>query len=188
LYATREGQTRRIAEHVAADVRAHGLAADVVDACDLPHGFDLGAYAAAVVAASVHFGKHEREMTAFVKEHRDALARMPAAFLSVSGSEATVERANASPEARARAAHDVREMIARFFEETGWRPDRVHPVAGAIAYTKYNFLLRFVMRRIAKREDAPTDTSRDYEFTDWQALDHFVDELLGALRESQPRA
>jgi len=50
-------------------------------------------------------------------------------------------------------------------------------VAGALSYTKYNFLVRFVMKRIAKAQGASTDTSRDHELTDWEALDHIVDEL-----------
>jgi menaquinone-dependent protoporphyrinogen oxidase len=33
------------------------------------------------------------------------------------------------------------------------------------------------MKRIARKAGAPTDTSRDYEFTNWQALDRFVEQL-----------
>ena len=37
------------------------------------------------------------------------------------------------------------------------------------------------MRLIAKREGAATDTSRDYEYTDWAALDRFVNELVDTI-------
>jgi menaquinone-dependent protoporphyrinogen IX oxidase len=30
------------------------------------------------------------------------------------------------------------------------------------------------MKTISRRAGGPTDTSRDYEFTDWVALDQFV--------------
>jgi menaquinone-dependent protoporphyrinogen oxidase len=33
------------------------------------------------------------------------------------------------------------------------------------------------MRFIASQTGATTDTSRDHEYTDWQALDRFADEL-----------
>jgi menaquinone-dependent protoporphyrinogen IX oxidase len=36
------------------------------------------------------------------------------------------------------------------------------------------------MKRIAKRAGAPTDTTRDYVFTDWVALDRFVEEFVTA--------
>ena len=177
IYATREGQTRRIAEHIAATIRGRGHTADVLDAAHIPAGFSLDTYAAAVVAGSVHVGKHEKEIGDFVKTHRSQLERIPAVFLSVSLSEAGVEDPTASPERRSRAAADVQRMIDGFLTETGWHPSKVRAVAGALSYTKYNFLVRFVMKRIAKSQGASTDTSRDHELTDWAALDHIVDEL-----------
>ena len=65
-------------------------------------------------------------------------------------------------------------MIDRFVKETGWRPARVFPVAGALAYTRYNVLVRFVMKRIARKAGAPTDTTRDHELTDWRDVDRFA--------------
>lgn len=38
--------------------------------------------------------------------------------------------------------------------------------------------MRFVMKRIAKRAAMSTDTSHDHDFTDWKALDRFVEEVL----------
>ena len=51
-------------------------------------------------------------------------------------------------------------------------------MAGALPYTRYNFLVRFVMRRISKAEGGDTDTSRDYEYTDWAAVDRFAVEFV----------
>ncbi len=178
LYATREGHTRRIAEHIAAAIRARGYAADVVDAADLPAEFSMEDYEAAVIAASVHREKHEKEMVSFVRRFREYLECMPAVFLSVSLSEAGAEDATATPEHRAQAAADVQKMIDAFLKETGWHPSKVRAAAGALSYTKYNFVIRFVMKRIAKAQGASTDTSRDHELTDWEALDHIVDEVV----------
>jgi menaquinone-dependent protoporphyrinogen oxidase len=50
----------------------------------------------------------------------------------------------------------------------------VLPVAGALAYSKYSFFVKLVMKTIAWKAGGPTDTSRDYEFTDWATLDRFV--------------
>jgi menaquinone-dependent protoporphyrinogen oxidase len=178
LYATREGHTRRIAEHIAATIRSRGYSADVVDAADLPLNFSMDAYDAAVLAASVHQGKHEEEMVSFVEQFRDGLESMRAIFLSVSLSEAGVEDPAANPEGRARAAADVQRMIDAFLKKTGWHPSKVRAVAGALSYTQYNFLVRFVMKRIAKAQGASTDTTHDHELTDWEALDHIVDEVV----------
>lgn len=185
LYATREGYTRRISEHLAATVRARDIAAEVINVAQLPPAFSLAGYSAAIVAASVHVGKHEPEMTAFVRRHVTELHQMPAAFLSVSLSEAGVEGPDSTPKLRSQAAGDVARMIETFLADTGWHPQHIRAVAGALLYTQYNFLIRFVMKMIARRVGAPTDTSRDHEFTDWQALDHVVDAVLTDLPQPQ---
>ena len=78
------------------------------------------------------------------------------------------------------------EIIERLVAETGWRPHRVELVAGALPYTRYNFLVRFVMRRIARKEGGDTDTSRDYEYTDWSAVERFALEFLQEVEGSGP--
>ncbi len=188
FYATREGQTRRIAEHVAAALRAREFAVEVLDVGHaLPPDFDLVRYAGAVIAASVHIGKHEQEMVKFVKTHRAELERIPAAFLSVSLSEAGAEDASATAERRKRAESDVDASIEAFLRDTDWSPTHVHPVAGALLYRQYGALVRLVMRFIAKRAGATTDTSRDHEYTDWQALDRFAEELAADVGSQTPK-
>ena len=54
--------------------------------------------------------------------------------------------------------------------DLAWTPWRVSCVAGRLAYTRYSFITRWFMRRIAGKEGASTDTSRDHELTDWTAL------------------
>jgi menaquinone-dependent protoporphyrinogen oxidase len=178
LYATREGQTRRIAQRLAQALKQRDLAVDVVDvAQELPPGFDLARYAGAIVATPVHIGKHERAMVAFVKANRQALERIPCTFLSVSLSHAGAEDASATEERRRSAAANVQKMIARFLRQTGWRPTRVHPVAGALLYRQYGAVIRLLMLFISKLVGASTDTSRDHEYTDWKAVERFAAEL-----------
>jgi menaquinone-dependent protoporphyrinogen oxidase len=181
FFATREGHTRKIAERLATDLRAHRVETDLFDV-SLPRPVDWAKYSTACVAASVHAGHHEPEMIAFVKQHRGQLERLSAPFISVTLSEAGVEDPKRTTAEREQAAADVQKMIDVFVDDTGWRPDRVLPVAGALAYSKYNFVVRFVMKRIARKAGAPTDTSRDYDFTDWPALDRFAGELAGSHR------
>jgi menaquinone-dependent protoporphyrinogen oxidase len=179
LYATREGHTHGIAEHIATTLRARGRACEVRDVSRLLEPLTLEAFESAILAASIHLGKHENEMVAFVRRHREELDRIPAAFLSVSLTEATVEDETRPQAERARADADVHKALDTFFAETGWHPSRAKPIAGALLYTKYGVLVRFVMKMIAKRAGQATDTSRDYVYTDWKGLDRFVDEITG---------
>ena len=66
--------------------------------------------------------------------------------------------------------------------KTGWKAKVEHHAAGALKYAEYDFFKRWVMRRISEKEGRPLDTSRDYEFTDWAALNAFVDSFVCGLR------
>jgi menaquinone-dependent protoporphyrinogen oxidase len=179
IFATREGQTRHVAERIAVDLRAAGAEVDVIE-LHAPHAtrpIDWYLYTSACVASPVHLGKHERTVVDFVKLHRVHLEGLSTAFISVSLSEAGVEDMRRSEADRRQSAADVRRMIGDFVKETGWRPARVLPVAGALAYTRYNVLVRFVMKLIARKAGGPTDTTQDHELTDWTAVDRFAREL-----------
>lgn len=177
FYATREGQTQRVAEHIAARLQAQGLA---VDLRNLRVGADPGhlrRYCAIALAASVHGGRHEREMIKFVKAHREQLDDIPAWFFSVTLSQAGAQRTGDPPEKHKEFVADVDKMLSDFCREAGWIPKHIIPVAGALLYSKYNFLVRFIMKRIAAKTRADTNTSKDYEYTDWIALDLAVNEI-----------
>ena len=184
FYATREGQARRIAERVSSDLRDRRVDVDLFDVRELRGRVDWPSYHTAFVVASVHLGHHEREMVRFVRQHHGELQALSAAFLSVTLSQAGAQDQSAPREKRDQAQADVRRMIDVFAAETGWVPHRILPVAGTLAFTKYNFLTRLLMKRIARQAGASTDTSRDWEFTDWAAVDRFVLEHAGVARAS----
>ena len=176
-----KGQTQRLAEHIAERLQASEIPVDVVNASEPWPGLAVGAHSAVILAASVHAGEHEREMIEFVKNHRGDLDAVLTAFLSVSLSEAGAEDAAASAESRAKSAADVQRMIQRFFDSTGWSTVHVCAVAGALRYSRYNPMIKIVMKRIARQAGASTDTRRDYEFTNWPAIDKFVDGFVAEL-------
>ena len=162
FFATTYGQTRRIAEAIADALRKDGHASFAIDmTSEACRQFDWRRASGAVIAASLHAGRHQSSAAAFARAHAIRLSAMPSWFVSVSLSAA-------STHAEERQAAD---RIARaFVADTGWTPTRVSSVAGQLAYTKYSFVTRWFMRRIARKEGASTDTSRDHEFTDWTAI------------------
>ena len=186
LYATREGHTAKIAARIASGLHARGYTASLFNVKEDGPAIDLHQLDAVVIAASVHMGKHETEIVEFVRKHLPRLEAIPTAFISVTLSEAAVERENVTAEERAAFAAGVKEVIDRFLKETGWHPRMIKPVAGALLYTKYNFLVRFVMKRIAQKSHADTDTSRDYDYTDWADLDEYVNVLVAEIERRVP--
>jgi menaquinone-dependent protoporphyrinogen oxidase len=74
------------------------------------------------------------------------------------------------------------DRIAREFPAAhGWKPLSIRAIAGRLAYREYNFLIRFIIKRIAKKEGGPTDTSRDHELTDWEEVDRLGHEMATAI-------
>ncbi len=176
IYGTTEGQTRKISQRMAGRARELGHDVDVVDATELDESADrypdLGAADAIVVAASVHQSVYQTSVLHFIKSHWELLLNKISAFVSVS-----LSAAGEDDEDR----RDTQSYIDRMVSETGWQPDRVFSVAGAFRYTEYDFFKRWVMKKIAGSKDAPTDTSRDWELTDWTAVDRFTDDFLRLL-------
>jgi menaquinone-dependent protoporphyrinogen oxidase len=168
VYGTGEGQTEKIADRVAATIRERGHEVDTVDAAALPPDLAVADYDAAIVGSSIHVGSHQSDVVAFATDNREALADRPTAFFQVSLSSATDD-----PEAEAQAAG----YVDAFVEETGWHPDRIALFGGALRYSKYGFLKRLVMKQIAKKATGDTDTSRDYEYTDWAEVEAFASDV-----------
>ena len=162
FFATTDGHTQRIAEFLAAALRQQGLASEAID-LSLPtaHKLDCGGARAIVVAASVHAGTHQRAAADFVRGHLTALATRPSLFVSV-----CLSICSKRPEDVAAA----RALAQSFPDRLGWQPSRVACVGGRLAYTQYGFLKRWLMRQIAAKSGGPTDTSRDYDMTDWQEV------------------
>jgi menaquinone-dependent protoporphyrinogen oxidase len=167
FYATTEGQTRRIAERLVAMFREKGFASRAFDVASSDADYiEWGRVRAAVVGASLHGHRHQRSAEAFVREHAGDLNARPSAFFSVS-----LAAASPTPAEREAAAR----FASSFPAETGWHPQKIACLAGRLAYTQYRFLTRLIMKWIARRRGAPTDTSRDYEFTNWDDVARLAD-------------
>jgi len=156
LYGTTDGHTRKIADFVGDTLRSRRARIDLVEA---RHG-DVRPedYAAVVVAASVHARGYQRAVKRWVRAHAQGLAARPTAFVSV-----CLGVLQEGPKVH----QDLANIVERFRAETGWRPTVTKIVAGALLYTHYWWLKRWVMKRIAGKAGGGTDTSRDYEYTDW---------------------
>ena len=163
LYATAEGQTGRIAAHMAARLRSAGHGVDLQETRTEIPSPELGGYDAVMVGASVHYGHHPAHLRRLLRHQQPALSSRPSAFFSVSLS--------------------VQEKYAlTLLRQVAWRPDRLANFAGALKYSRYGRLKRLVVRAFAAIGGHDTDTSRDYEYTDWNSVSRFADAFAARLR------
>lgn len=163
VYGTTEGQTRKIARFIETVLHHAGHEVTLADASDEPPA--PGPYDAILIGGSIHAHSYQPAVQQYIIRHAATLNRMHGAFFSVCLAVASDIEAE----------HLEAEKIARdFLAKTGWTTAVSTQIAGALKYTEYNFFKRLVMRMIAKREGKPTDTSQDYEYTDWDAVKAFA--------------
>jgi len=177
LYGTSYGQTAKIAGTLRDQLERGGVSVLLARGDDLPRDLDPDRFDVIVVGASVVLSGYQKYVKRWVQEHVDLLNRVPSAFFSVSGS-----AGSDNPEER----EAVRKIMAKFLDGVGWRPRTTASFAGAITFTKYNPLVRWAMKRISRKEGRSTDTSRDHEYTDWDAVQAFGEEVLGVVEATRP--
>jgi menaquinone-dependent protoporphyrinogen oxidase len=168
VYGTTDGHTRKIAQVLAENLRARRCSVDVVDAAGSLWRLNPEGYDGVIVAASVHVGDYQRAVARWVRHYAPMLNEMPTAFLSVC---LAVREKN--PEAR----EEIVRVMDRFLSRCCWHPTIAKLVGGALLYTRYGWLKRHMMKRIVAKAGGDTDTTRDFEYTDWEDLRNFTQDF-----------
>lgn len=173
IVATQYGQTAKIADRldrVLSDAGALVQTFVVRTEHDLS-GVSVAGFDGVLIGAPVYAGRFSAPLLNWTKRHAEELNRLPVAFFTVS-----LNAADTRPKAR---QEDMR-LIAKFLEQTGLRPLCTKSLIGALHYREYGFLKRWLLRRISGSAGGPTDTSRDHELTDWDAVEAFARDFLPA--------
>jgi menaquinone-dependent protoporphyrinogen oxidase len=164
LHASWHGQATHIAQRMAQVLSQLGHIVTVRSALEPAPARDLASFDGVIVGAAIHRGKHHGYLTRLVRRYVPTLRARPTAFFSVSLSAA------GSPRQRDIAT----KMMDKFLDATGWCPDELAIFAGALQYSRYPWPLKLMMRFIASMAGRDTDTSRDYDYTDWTAVERFA--------------
>jgi len=178
VYGTGEGQTEKICRFMAEHLAGRGHQTRLVNAAEPGPASDPRDFDFVVIAASLHAGRYQSALVDYVKAHHAAIDARPNSFVSVSLAAASDDRKDVT---------GLNRCVIRFERDSGWKPRRIHHVAGAFRYTAYGLLKRWAMRYIAYRKGGPTDTSRDHELTNWDDLTCFADSLVTSLANAPPQ-
>lgn len=176
LYATTDGQTRKIARTIADRLANAGHGVELLSADDAD-GLELNRFGGAFLAGSLHAGGFQKSLSAFARDNAAPLNAMPTAFLAVSLSAAGDDPDDWS---------GLRDCVAKFLAATGWTPGAVHHVAGAFRFTQYDFFRSWAMRLIAARKGETVDPHADKEYTDWGALAQVTDATVAGWMAAAP--
>jgi menaquinone-dependent protoporphyrinogen oxidase len=168
-YASTHGHTAKIAARIADGLREAGHRVVVDDDVGRTNP-EIAGFDAVVVGASIHNGHFQSELVAWASRRGTPLTLRPSAFFSVclTAAEDTDESLQATSD-----------YLDDFEERTGWTPRLRTTFAGALQYREYDFATRLVMRLMMQRAHHPADTSRDFDYTDWDAVDAFARACAG---------
>lgn len=160
VYAGGHQHAGVIANAIAFRIRSHGLHAEVGDAScgTMPPPED---YDAVVLGSPVGFGHDTRLIASYIRDHRDALADVPAALFTVSTSGSVRD-------------YDPGGFLAELVRSTGWQPDFAAAFAGGEPLPRQGWIGRLVgYERSAHDIKALC--------TDWTDVDQFADKIATAL-------
>ena len=163
-YSTRDGQARRIAEHICGRLAENGPLAPPQDvAIAKPTPEDLAAASLIVLVAAVRYGKHLPEADQFLTTYRSLVSPPPLALASVNLTARKPEKTTATGNAY------LRKAIARH----GLAPTLAVAFAGRLDYRRYNWRDRQIIRFIMLLTGGPT-APHQVEYTSWDAVDDFA--------------
>ncbi len=167
-YATRDGQARRIAEHIygrLADSESLEPPRDL--AVMVPTVAEIAGPSLIVLVAAVRYGRHLRETDRFLERYRLVQSPPQLAFASVNLTARKPDKTTATGNAYLRktiARHRVTPALAVAF-------------AGRLDYPRYSFFDRQIIRFIMLLTGGPTDPSASVEYTSWTAVDEFARQI-----------
>jgi menaquinone-dependent protoporphyrinogen oxidase len=174
IYATTEGHTRKIAEHVADRLHASGHKTVLTDADDTadanPANFD-----ATIVAAPVYDGTYPASVIAFASARQSALQRTRSALLSVSLAAASTDPDDAA---------ELDATVSMFTAQTRWQPDAVHHVMGALKCDRSDFFRRWALKLLSRETHVPSKAG-ECQLTDWVDLSRWTDAFVGPSQEAK---
>jgi menaquinone-dependent protoporphyrinogen oxidase len=172
-YATRDGQSRRIAEYIwrrLDDGRTLAAPRDLLP--DLPTAAELAQAQLIVLVAAVRYGKHLPEVESFLNAYSALPASPPLALASVN-----LSARKAGKTTRTGNVY-LRKTIARH----RLVPALAIAFAGRLDYRRYKWRDRQIIRFIMLLTGGPTDPDTCIEYTSWTAVDEFAIQIAALRR------
>ena len=164
IYSTTDGHTKKICDFINSNSNKNNFEVLSINKIS---DLDIEKYELIVLGASIRYGKYSPLVFKFVKNYKKILSKKKNAFFSVN----VVAR---KPE---KSSPETNPYIQKFLKKTNWVPKKIGVFAGKVDYPSYNIINKFVIRFIMYITKGPTDISRSYEFTNWDNIKKFAQEL-----------
>ena len=166
IYSTTDGQTLAICNRIS-EIISRDQDTKIVSLNEA-NEINISLYSKIIIGASIRYGKHKPELYKFIKRNHSELVAKNSSFFSVN----VVAR---KPEKN---TPETNPYMQKFLKLADWEPNDISVFAGKIDYPKYGFIDKHMIRFIMWMTKGPTDLSGTYEFTDWNKVDEFANQLV----------
>jgi len=161
-YSTVDGHTKTICKKILSYSKT-----SQVDILPIDSSINIDDYDTVVIGASIRYGKYRKEIFEFIKKNEEILNSKDNAFFSV----------NVVARKENKNKPETNPYLIKFLNKISWQPKILDVFAGKIDYPKYKFLDKYAIKFIMWITKGPTDTSKVYEFTDWNRVKSFAEKL-----------
>jgi menaquinone-dependent protoporphyrinogen oxidase len=169
VYESKYGQTKKIAHRIAEEINRLGHYADVCENHKLSPVIYFSDYDGIIIGAPVYRSGFSRHLKQWVKQNSHLFRKKPSAFFSV---------CLGILQKDVKVKEEEKKIVRNFFQETFWIPETWRIFAGGLPYSHYNWIVKFIMKKIADKAGFKTQTDRDYEYTDWDDVKKFVQNFI----------
>lgn len=165
LYSGQDGQTLKIMHFIQSQLTA-------THHCELRNlhqtkKIDATEYDLVIIGAAVRYGGLNKKLYQFIQQNVETLNATSNGFFCVN---LTARKAGKdTPESSV--------YMKKFLKRSIWLPQKQAVFAGALKYPQYNMFDRTMIRFIMKITGGETDPTKEVEYTDWQKVAEFADEV-----------
>ena len=128
---------------------------------------DVSNFDCIIIGASVRYGKHRPELYQFIKKNINIINNKKNAFFTVNVVARKIDKS--TPQ--------TNPYMQKFLRKTDWKPKYLKVFAGYIDYSKYRFFDKYIICFIMWLTSGPTNLNKSYDFTNWNDVDSFGEEL-----------
>ncbi len=166
VYSSIDGHTKKISTKIAEYLSE----SNNVDMASLLEAktLSLKNYQQIIIGASIRYGNYRKDLFEFIEKNLDDLNEKENAFFSVNVVARKSEKNTA----------ESNPYVNKFLKTTKWKPKNLDVFAGVVDYPVYNFFDKFMIKLIMLITSGPTDTKARFEFTDWERVKGFAEDLI----------
>ena len=161
IFSTVDNHTKKISDYISRFLDSKD-SIDVVN-LEIINKYNLENYNRIIIGASIRYGKFRKNLYEFISKNKIHLDKKVSCFFGV----------NLVARKKEKNTPETNPYIIKFLKKTKSKPNLVGVFAGSLEYSKYKISDKIIIKFIMWITDGPTDTSRNYEFTDWNDVKNF---------------